>query len=199
MIQRRRAGRAGLLLACLLLVSGCIERTTWDARGRWSGHITMPGEVQVERESGLTDPVAGSSDDRIRLCELDAVELSLTFVPIERDRPAAIGVRTAQPLCETGPAAITGGWVRIWTNPGTDPSTLAAVRSDDWTVSGEIEVTGYSEPGLPHLDAGESATTEWIQGTFSLTATDGEGAIIRIDGGTFELEVIATRVRFSLS
>lgn len=198
-IHERRWGRAGLLVTCLILTSGCTERTTWDARGSWSGRVTMPGEVAVQRESGLTDLVAGSTEDRIRLCALDEIVLSLTFVPIERDRPAAIEVRTARPLCGTGPAAITGGSVMIWRNPGDDPNVLAAARSDEWTVSGELEITGYSDPGLPHLDAGDTATTERVQGTFSLTATDGAGALIRIEEGAFELEVIASRVKLSLS
>jgi len=94
---------------------------------------------------------------------------------------------------------ITGGSVLIWASPAGDPNTLAAVHSDAWTVTGQIEITSYSDLGLPDLDAGESAPTERAQGTFSLTATNGAGEIIRIEGGSFELSVEASRVKLSLS
>jgi hypothetical protein len=142
---------------------------------------------------------AGSSEGRIRLCELSAMDLSLTFVPIERDRPAAIRVRVARPLCHTGATQITGGSVLIWASPAGDPHTLTAVHSDAWTVTGQIEITSYSDLGLPDLDAGESARTERAQGTFSLTATNGAGENIRIEGESFELSVEASRVKLSLA
>ena len=189
----------GILLSLILLMNGCAEVTRWDAQGSWSGRVTLPGEVEAERESGLSDPIAGPDEDRIRLCQLAAMDLGMTFVPIERDRVAAIQVRTARPLCEDGRTEITGGSVLIWANPAGDPNTLAAVRADGWTITGEIEATSYSDFGLPHLDAGESANTERVQGTFSLTATDAAGAMIRIEGGTFELTVVARRVELSIS
>ena len=192
-----RVGGVPLLL--LLLTNGCAEVTRWDAQGSWSGRVTLPGEVEAERESGLSDPIAGPDEDRIRLCQLAAMDLGMTFVPIERDRVAAIEVRTARPLCEEGRTEITGGSVLIWANPGSDPLTLAAAPAEGWTITGEIETMSYSDFGLPHLDAGESANTERVQGTFSLTATDAAGAMIRIEGGTFELTVEARRVRQSIS
>jgi hypothetical protein len=132
--------RGGATVVLVLLSSGCSEVTRWDAQGAWSGRVTLPGEGEVERESGLTDPVAGPDEDRLRLCELEVMDLGMTFVPIERDRPAAIRVRTARPLCEEGRTEITGGSVLIWANPGSDPNTLAAAPADGWTLTGEIEV-----------------------------------------------------------
>jgi hypothetical protein len=38
-----------------------------------------------------------------------------------------------------------------------------------------------------------------VQGTFSLIATDATGAMIRIEGGTLELTVTASRIRRSFS
>ncbi len=116
----------------------------------------MRGEVEAQRESGLTDPVAWWSEDRIRLCALDAIELSPTFVPIERDRPAAITVRIARPLCGMGSAAITGGSVMIWRNPGAIRTSWPPNAPDGWAVGGQFEVTGCSDPGLPHVHAGAS-------------------------------------------
>ncbi|MHB1191976.1 MAG: hypothetical protein ACYC6F_02930 [Longimicrobiales bacterium] len=195
----RRRSRWALALSGLLLVSGCTEQTWWDARGSWSGRVTLPGEVEVQREAGLTDIDAGSDEGRVRLCELSDMDLSLTFVPIEKDRPAAIRVRVARPLCHPGATQITGGSVLIWTSPAGDPHTLTAVHSNAWTVTGQIDITSYSDLGLPDLDAGESASTEHAEGTFSLTATNGAGEIIRIEGGSFELSVEASRVKLSFS
>ena len=94
---------------------------------------------------------------------------------------------------------ITGGAVLVWANPGSDPNVLAAVRSTAWTVAGEVEVRSHLSQDLPDLEAGETANTERVEGAFSLTATNASGSVIRIDGGTFQLTVVASRVRFSPS
>jgi hypothetical protein len=125
--------------------------------------------------------------------------LGLTFVPIERDRPAAIEVRTGRPLCQEGKTPIIGGAVLVWANPGSDPNVLRAARSEAWTVSGEIDVTSYLSQDLPDLDAGETASSERVEGILSLTATDGSGSVIRIEAATFELTVVASRVKRSIS
>src|SRR5688572_29193100 len=125
--------------------------------------------------------------------------LALTFVPIERDRPAAIEVHTARPLCREGRTEITGGAVMIWSNPAGNPNVLAATRSEAWTISGEIDVTDYLSQDVPDLDEGESADSERVEGTFSLTATDGAGSVIRIEDGAFHLTVVARGVKLSIS
>ncbi|HEX2167667.1 MAG TPA: hypothetical protein VHG09_10590 [Longimicrobiales bacterium] len=183
----------------LLLAGGCAEVTWWDASGSWSGTVTLPGETATQRTSGLSDPEPGQTERRVRLCELSTMVLGMTFVPIQRDRPAAIEVRTARPLCNEGRTEITGGAVMIWANPGTDENVLGATRSDAWTVTGEIEVTSYQSHPLPDLDAGDMADTERIEGTLSLTATDEAGAVIRIENATFHLTVQASRVKLTIS
>jgi hypothetical protein len=198
--MRTRKGRA-LLLTGLLLTGGCTEVTWWDARGSWSGRVTLPGEAVATQRTdiGLSDPDAGPIEDRLELCQLNEIVLGLTFVPTQRDRPAAIEVRTARPLCQEGITQITGGTVLIWGNPGSDPNVLAAIRSDAWTVTGTIDVTSYLEQDVPDLDPDETADSERIEGTLSLTATDGAGSVIRIENGTFHLTVVATRVERSIS
>lgn len=199
---RRGAGRrlrAMLLSIGLLLAGGCGEVTWWDAHGSWSGTVTLPGETAAQRTSGLTDPEAGSTEDRVRLCDLSTMVLGMTFVPIERDRPAAIEVRTERPLCREGRTEITGGAVMIWANPGSDTNVLSATRSGSWTVTGEIEITSYHSEALPDLSAGDTANTERIEGTLSLTATDDAGSVIRIDGATFHFTVVASRVKLTIT
>jgi hypothetical protein len=186
-------------LVSLLLSGGCGEVTWWDAQGSWSARVTLPGEATTQRSSSVSDTTAGPTETRIGLCQTTTLDLGLSFVPIQRGRPAAIEVRTARPLCQQGRTQITGGSVLIWDNPGTDPNVLAAVHSDAWTVTGEIEVTTYMDQPLPDLDAGETANTERVEGTFSLTATDRTGAVIRIESGTFQITVVASRVKLSPS
>jgi hypothetical protein len=183
----------------LLLAGGCGEVTWWDARGSWSGTVTLPGDATAQQTSNLSDPDPGPTGKRVRLCELSTMVLGMTFVPIERDRPAAIEVRMAGPLCREGRTQITGGEVLIWANPGSDPNVLAAARADGWTVTGEIEITSYHNQGLPRLNAGDTANTERIEGSLSLTATHSAGAVIRIDGATFHLTVVASRVKLSIT
>jgi hypothetical protein len=188
-----------LLSMGVLLAGGCGEVTLWDARGEWSGTVTLPAGAAAQHTSNLSDPEAGQTRNRVRLCELRTMVLGMTFVPIERDRPAAIEVRTADPLCREGRAQITGGEVLIWANPGSDPNVLAAARSAGWTVTGEIEITSYQSQGLPRLNAGDTAYTERIEGSLSLTAIDSAGSVIRIEGATFHLTVLASRVKLSIT
>ena len=41
----------------------------------------------------------------------------------------------------------------------------------------------------------ETANSERVQDTFSLTATDSAGSVVRIDGGTFHFTMVASRVK----
>jgi hypothetical protein len=203
-VRIRRGGnrwgwRGSSLLLGVLLLSGCAEETWWDARGSWSGLASVTGMPDAQRTSSVSDPEAGSTEADIELCQAREMVIGLSFVPFQVGRPAAVEIQTARPLCQEGPTQITGGAVMVWSNPGSDPNVVAAVRSDAWTVTGEINVTDYLSQGLPDLDAGETADTERVDGTFSLTATDGTGSTVRIQGGTFQLTVIASRVRFSPS
>ena len=200
-MRGRRGGppRLGTLLL-LLVTGGCTEQTWWDAQGSWTGQVTLSGVPTVtQRTSNLSDPTAGQTEERVELCQLGELLLGLTFVPIERDRPAAIEVRTARPLCQEGRTQITGGTVLVWASPGSDPNVLAAARSEAWTVSGEIEVADYLRQAVPDLEVGETANSERVEGSFSLTATNGAGSVIRIDGATFHLTVVASRVKLSIS
>ena len=198
-------GRAGalrlrsMLIPALLLTGACTEQTWWDARGSYTAAVTLPGEAAAQRTGSASDPTAGQTEERIDLCQLSQLDLGLAFVQIAKDKPAAIEVRTARPLCQVGKTQITGGSVLIWGNPAGQPSVLQAMRSDAWTVTGELEVTSYLTDDLPDLDVGETASTERIEGKFTLTATGPGGAVIRIDGATFQLEVTASRVKLSIS
>jgi hypothetical protein len=185
-------------LALLLLTSGCTEVTWWDARGSWSGAVTLPGGATTQRaDAGLSDPTAGPTEDRIELCESNEMVLSFTFVPIQAGQPAALEVETGRPLCQEGTTHITGGTLLVWRDQGGN--VTAAERSNDWTVTGTIDVTEYLTQGLPDLDAGDVAETDHVEGRISLTATDGAGNVIRIEDGSFELTVVASRVKLSIS
>jgi hypothetical protein len=186
-----------LPLLAALLTAGCTEVTWWDARGDWTGRATLPGGVSTQRSSSVSDPEAGPTEDEIELCESNEMVLGFSFLPFVAGNPAAIEVRTARSLCQEGHTQITGGTVLVWRDQGG--SVTAAERSDDWTVTGEINVTDYLTQGLPDLDPDETAETDHIEGTISLTATDGAGNVIRIEDGAFELTVVASRVKLSIS
>jgi hypothetical protein len=197
-------GSVGLLLVGL---TGCLEVTWWDAQGSWSGAVTVPGQAELQRSGSVSDPTAGPVEEPISLCDLTEMDLGLPFSPIQRDQPAAITIATARPLCMDGRTTITGGAVLIWGIPGSDPNVLAAIRSDAWTVTGEINVTGFvcgsGTPDTcgrePDLDVGESANVERIDGTLTLTATSSSGQIIRIRNAVFHLTVTASRIERSIS
>lgn len=186
------------LLAAIGL-SACDEVTQWEARGSWSGSLTLPGGTVASSEGSVDIGEAGRSQSRVRMCDLHAVGFGLPFMAAVRDEPAAVRVRTAEPLCRTGPATIDGGSVLVWTPLGQDTLTLSAAPSDRWGVSAELQILRYDDFGLPDLDVGESAVTETVSGTFSLTATDESGSTIVLEEGTFELIITARRVEISIS
>ena len=192
----RAHGRRWVLSLGVLLAAGCGEVTWWDARGDWSGQLTLPGGVATQTTSSVADPEAGPSESEIELCDSNVMVLGVSG-PIQVGRPAAIEVRTARPLCQEGPTQITGGAVLVWRDQGGN--VTAAVREENWTITGQVDVTTYLTQGLPDLEADETADTDHIEGTISLTATGDAGAVIRLENGTFELTVIASRVRFSPS
>lgn len=195
---RRRVTIVSVMLATIFL-AGCDEVTRWDARGSWSGNFTLPGGAGMSSEGTVDAGEEGPSEARLRMCDLHEVTFGLPFTAAVRGEPAAIRVRTAEALCRTGGRAVQGGSVLVWTPVGQDTLTVRAVPSDEWVVSGEVEILSYDESGLPDLDVGESATTEIVSGTFALTAVDSAGNTIVLEEGTFELVITATRVEISFS
>lgn len=189
---------AFLLLAAFSL-AGCDEVTRWEARGSWSGRLSLPGEVETSSEGSVDAGEDGRSETRIRMCDLHAATFGFPFMAAVRGEPAAVRVRTREPLCRTGRNTVEGGSVLVWTSQGQDTLTLHAAPSDRWDVIAEVEVLQYRDFGLPDLDAGESAVTDAVSGTLSLTAVDESGHVILLEEGTFELTVTARRVKLSIS
>lgn len=187
------------LILTTISLAGCNEVTQWDARGSWSGTLILPGEAGTSSQGSVDAGEAGRSEVRIRMCELHSATFGLPFSAAVRGEPAAVRLRTAAPLCRTGKNAVDGGSVLVWRSEGQDTLTVRAIPSDDWDVSGEVEVLEYHEAGLPDLDVGESATTEVVRGTFAVTAVDGTGKTIVLEEGTFELAITATRVELSIN
>lgn len=195
---RRSVTILSLMLATISL-GGCKEMTRWDAHGSWSGTVSLPGEAVTSGEGSVDAGEEAPTKPRLRMCDLREVTFGLPFTRAVRGEPAAMRVRTGEPLCRTGRSSVQGGSVLVWTPLGQDTLTVRAVPSDDWEVSGELEVLRYDDAGLPDLDVGESATTEVVSGTFNVTAVDSTGDTILLEEGTFELMITATRVELSIS
>lgn len=143
-------------IACLMLatiyLAGCTEVTQWDARGSWSGTLILPGEAGTSSQSSVGAGEAGRSEARIRMCELYSATFELPFSAAVRGEPAAVRIRTAEPLCRTGNSTVEGGSVLVWMRQSQDTLTVRAVPSDDWTVSGPSSSSspppGWSSPSV---------------------------------------------------
>lgn len=173
--------------------------TRWDAHGSWSGTVSLPGEAVTSGQGSVGAGEEAPTKRRLRMCDLREVTFGLPFTAAVRGEPAAVRVRTGEPLCRAGRSSVQGGSVLAWTPLGQDTLTVRAVPSDDWEVSGELEVLRYDDAGLPDLDVGESATTEVVSGTFTVSAVDSTGGTIVLEEVTFELMITATRVEISFS
>lgn len=186
-------------LAACLLAAACGIVTSWDATGLWNGQVSRSGAMTAQRESAVTDVIPGSSESRVDACDLRELAFSLSFIPFEQGNPAAIEVRLATPLCQLGSSPVEGGSVLVWQPMASDSTTVSARPSDQWTVSGTLTVTSFSDLGLPDLDVGESATVQEARGTFELTARETLGDSIRVESAEFQLTVEARKFKRSIS
>ena len=195
---RRSVTILSLMLATISL-GGCKEMTRWDAHGSWSGTVSLPGEAVTSGQGSVDAGEGAPTKPRLSMCDVREVTFGLPFTGAVRGEPAAVRVRIGEPLCRMGRSSVQGGSVLVWTPLGQDTLTVRAVPSDDWEVSGELEVLRYDDAGLPDLDVGESATTEVVSGTFTVSAVDSTGGTIVLEEVAFELAITATRVELSIS
>jgi hypothetical protein len=179
-------------------LAGCDEATNWEAFGSWSGVLAVSGEDPMSTSASVYTGDRTRPRTRIRLCGLDSVTFDLPFAGAVRGEPAAVRIQTPDALCRTGRRAI-GGVVLVWSPVGQDTLTLSATPSEVWQLSGEIDVREYLESDLPDLDVGESAITEMLSGTLTITATDGSGRTFGLEQAAFDLQVTARRFEVSIS
>ena len=128
------------------------------------------------------------------MCDIDQISWGLGSGPDAVSKPAAIW--TAQSLCQTGTQSIASGKMLVWSEVAGSPGR-AAVNSDEWTVTGTVTVTEYTnlDPAEPSLD--QEVLSERAVGTVSLMATTADGRTVRLENGASTLLIYTRKSVYS--
>jgi hypothetical protein len=182
-IYLRRLILAGLVTTAVAGCSG--DALFYRADGTYTADVTTEGSTQAAKTLNLTkgDGLV-SAKGELRMCDVDEISWGLGTGPGDVGKPAAIRTALSRSLCQTGTIAVTSGKVLVWGQAPNSPG-ITGVVSDEWTVSGTITVTEYTNlrPGEPSLD--EEVLSERAVGTVTLTATTADGRTVKLEQGTF--------------
>lgn len=176
------------LLTALLVaaVAGCSrEALFYRTDGTYAADVTIEASPPGRKTLTLAnaDGII-SARGELRMCDVTEISWGLGTGPESVGKPAAIRTALSQSLCQKGTKAITSGKMLVWGQAGSSPG-ITGVVSDEWTVTGTITVSEYTDfnPGEPSLD--QEVLSERAVGTVSLTATTADGRIVKLENGTF--------------
>jgi hypothetical protein len=184
-ISPNRGILAGLLAGTLAGCSG--EALYYRTDGTYTADITT--ETSATQQKMLTLGLADgaiSAKGELRMCDVKQISWGLGTGPDAVGKPAAIRIALRQSLCQTGTKSIGSGKVLVWGQAPGSPG-ITGVISDEWTVTGTITITEYTNlnPAEPSLD--QEVLSERAVGTVSLTAATADGRIVKLENGTFTL------------
>jgi hypothetical protein len=137
-----------------------------------------------------------SARGELRMCYVDEITWSLGSGPDAVGKPAAIRTALSHSLCQTGSASVVSGKMLVW---GQDPASggTTGVVSNEWTVTGTIAITGYTnlDPGEPSLN--QEVLSERAVGTVSLVATTADGRMVKLENGNFTFLIYIRKSPYS--
>ena len=197
--RQPRSGPAILLLSSFVALGliGCsLDRTSWTTDGSYRATETaIDGTTRAVSRSASIVP-SPSRNDRIRLCGETWIGLQMYFSPSDHGTVAEFEARLDGSLCDVGVHDVIGGHAIVWGPVPGDEDLTTGIRSDEWTLSGTLEVTEFARVGSPPKRVDEEKVVETMRGVFHLVASHVDGDTIRLDDGSFDLSVIARRYRF---
>jgi hypothetical protein len=194
-ISLNRGVLAGLVAATLAGCSG--DALFYRTDGTYTANVTT--ETSATESKTLTLGKADSpisAKGKLRMCDVNQISWGLGSGPADVGKPAAIRTAVSQSLCQTGTASIVSGKMLVWGQATGSPGTTAVV-SDEWTVTGTITITEYTNlnPGEPSLN--QEVLSERAVGTVSLLATTADGRMVKLENGTFTFLIYIRKSPYS--
>lgn len=186
---------AGFVAATLAGCSG--DALFYRTDGTYTADVTTETSAAGRKTLTMTNsdgPISAKGE--LRMCDVDEITWSLGSGPDAVGKPAAIRTALSHSLCQTGSASVVSGKMLVW---GQDPASggTTGVVSDEWTVTGTLTITGYTDltPGEPSLN--QEVLSERAVGTASLVATTADGRMVKLENGTFTFLIYIRKSPYS--
>jgi hypothetical protein len=186
---------AGLLAATLAGCSGAALFYRTD--GTYTASVTTETSTAALRTLTLAKgdgPSAAKGE--LRMCDVDEISWGLGTGPDAVGKAAAIRTSLSRSFCQTGTASIASGKMLVWGQAPGSPG-ITGVISDEWTVTGTITITEYTnlDPAEPSLN--EEVLSERAVGTASLLATTADGRMVKLENVTFTFLIYIRKSPYS--
>jgi hypothetical protein len=186
---------AGLFVATLAGCSG--DALFYRTDGTYTANVTTETSATASRTLTLGKADGAiSAKGELRMCDVDEISWGLGTGPDAVGKPAAIRTSLSQSLCQAGTASIVSGKVVVWGQAPSSPG-ITGVVSDEWTVTGTITITEYTnlDPQEPARD--QEVLSERAVGTVSLVATAPDGRLVRLENGIFTFRIYTRKSYYS--
>jgi hypothetical protein len=173
----------GLVAVTLVGCSG--EALFYRTDGTYTANVTTETSTTVSKTLTLSKADAAiSAKGELRMCDVDEISWGLGTGPEAVGKPVAIRTALSRSLCQIGTTSIVSGKMLVWGQAPNSPG-ITGVISDEWTVTGTITITNYTnlDPAEPSLN--QEVLSERAVGTVSLLATTADGRIVKLENGTF--------------
>lgn len=197
-MQRNRLFRVALTGFVAAILAGCSgEALFYRTDGAYTASVSTETAAPSQQTSGVSQgdgPI--SAKGVLRMCSLSHVAWQLNSGPADLGKPAAIQTTISPSLCQTGTKTITSGKVLVWGQAPSSPGTTGVV-SDEWTVTGTITVTEYSNLNPPEPSLNQEVLSERAVGTVSITATTSDGRTVKLESGTFTFLIYTRKSEYS--
>ena len=186
---------AGLLAVTLAGCSG--EALFYRTDGTYTADVTTETSTRVSKTLTLSkaDAPIGAKGE-LRMCDVDEVAWGLGSGPEAVGKPVVIRTALSRSLCQIGTTSIVSGKMLVWGQAPNSPG-ITGVISDEWTVTGTITITNYTnlKPGEPSLN--QEVLSERATGTVSLLATTADGRIVKLENGNFTFLIYIRKSPYS--
>ena len=186
---------AGFVAATLAGCSG--DALFYRTDGTYTADVTTETSATGRKTLTLTKadgPI--SAKGTLRMCDVNEISWGLGGAPDTIGKPAAIRTTLSQSLCQTGTSSIVSGKMLVWGQATGSPGTTGVI-SDEWTVTGTITITEYTNlnPGEPSLN--QEVLSERAVGTASLVAKTADGRMVKLENATFTFLIYIRKSYYS--
>lgn len=188
-----------LFVGCLLICGCSFQRTAWNTGGRYTAEVkAIDGTYsRVNRNVGV--PRESRRRGRISFDDEQALSIVISSPPKIHHPLASIVVVIGESLDEVGVHQVIGGYAQVWGIDSAGDPTTPSVRSDEWTITGTVEIQRAGPVDPPPKRVGNKSIVEFVAGVFNLVVEHIDGDRMVIKDGIFKIEVEATRYKWDPS